>query len=236
MDEARKPIASAILPISGLRRDSNGTLTNDAMQTVMDSLRSRGIDMSNDVQVMELLRTAGEQICILNEQYQFLLLEVMNTTYANQPLQEDVVSLAIEKNQMILDILALSRQVKERASATGPMLQEGFWQAGNGPFAKSANASSTKTDASGNKIKIDASGNKIKIDASGNAVNASGKIVESKLQLEQQLLKSKSYVELRKHSVEVTEEKNRAVSHQLAIYGFLNLVAIGLLLYISMGR
>jgi hypothetical protein len=33
--------------------------------------------------------------------------------------------------------------------------------------------------------------------------------------------------------VEVTQEKNRYASNYLGLYGFLNLVAVGLLIYIS---
>jgi hypothetical protein len=64
-------------------------------------------------------------------------------------------------------------------------------------------------------------------DSSGNAIRTGD------LQQEKALLQKKSYSKLRKHAVEITEEKNRLVSNQLALYGFLNLVAIGLLLYIS---
>jgi hypothetical protein len=47
MEEAEKPIGSAILPISGLRRDQTNKLTDDAINTVFESLRSRGMDLSS---------------------------------------------------------------------------------------------------------------------------------------------------------------------------------------------
>jgi hypothetical protein len=49
-------------------------------------------------------------------------------------------------------------------------------------------------------------------------------------------LDSSSYAELKRHMVEVTQEKNKVASNYLGLYGFLNLVAIGLLIYVSAGR
>jgi hypothetical protein len=46
-------------------------------------------------------------------------------------------------------------------------------------------------------------------------------------------LDSKSYLELRKHSLELSGEKNRNASNNLAIYGFLNLLAVGLIVYVA---
>ena len=61
----------------------------------------------------------------------------------------------------------------------------------------------------------------------------SGDFKTTELQNDMNALNSKSYVELRKHMVEVTGEKNRVVSNYLGMYGFLNLVAIGLLIYLA---
>jgi hypothetical protein len=47
---------------------------------------------------------------------------------------------------------------------------------------------------------------------------------------EREMLKS---AELRKHMVQITGEKNMVASNYLAIYGFLNLVAMGLILYVA---
>jgi hypothetical protein len=48
-------------------------------------------------------------------------------------------------------------------------------------------------------------------------------------------LESKNYSDLKKHMVEITEQKNKIASNYLGLYGFLNLVAIGLLIYVSAG-
>lgn len=54
------------------------------------------------------------------------------------------------------------------------------------------------------------------------------------LQEHKRLLNSETSIhDLRKRMVEFSEEKNRSASNLLSLYGFLNLVAIGLLFYIS---
>jgi hypothetical protein len=47
------------------------------------------------------------------------------------------------------------------------------------------------------------------------------------------MLESKSYLELQKQMVTVSAEKNKIVSNSLGVYGFLNLVAIGLIIYVA---
>jgi hypothetical protein len=47
------------------------------------------------------------------------------------------------------------------------------------------------------------------------------------------MLESKSYLELQKQMVTVSAEKNKSVSNTLGMYGFLNLVAIGLIIYVA---
>jgi hypothetical protein len=56
---------------------------------------------------------------------------------------------------------------------------------------------------------------------------------QTELSQDRTMLEKKSYLELRQHMVEVTKEKNKAVSNYLGLYGFLNIVAVGLLLYIA---
>ena len=67
-----------------------------------------------------------------------------------------------------------------------------------------------------------------------NALNSSIKGTFDTLQQHSKILNSESSVtDLRKRMVEFTEEKNRSAMNLLSLYGFLNLVAIGLLFYIA---
>ena len=55
----------------------------------------------------------------------------------------------------------------------------------------------------------------------------------TQLAKDREMLKS---TDLRKHMVNITSEKNNVASNYLAIYGFLNLVAVGLILYVAGAR
>ena len=67
-----------------------------------------------------------------------------------------------------------------------------------------------------------------------NSANANIKSTFDTLQAHAKILNSETSVsELRKRMVEFTEEKNRSALNLLSLYGFLNLVAIGLLVYIA---
>ncbi len=65
-----------------------------------------------------------------------------------------------------------------------------------------------------------------------NLLNDSIKDIYGRLQVQNQILqKEGSITDLRKRMVEFTEEKNQSASNLLNLYGFLNLVALGLLFY-----
>lgn len=67
-----------------------------------------------------------------------------------------------------------------------------------------------------------------------NMMNSDLQVTFDTLQKHNKLLRSEtSLSDLRKRMVEFTEEKNRSAINLLSLYGFLNLVAIGLLFYIA---
>ena len=67
-----------------------------------------------------------------------------------------------------------------------------------------------------------------------NTLNSSIQSTFSTLQTHGRILNSEtSITDLRKRMVEFTEEKNRSAVNLLSLYGFLNLVAIGLLFYVA---
>ena len=67
-----------------------------------------------------------------------------------------------------------------------------------------------------------------------NALNSGIQSTFDTLQAHSKMLNSETSIsDLRKRMVEYTEEKNRSALNLLSLYGFLNLVAIGLLVYIA---
>jgi hypothetical protein len=53
------------------------------------------------------------------------------------------------------------------------------------------------------------------------------------LQKDRAMLDSHSYEELRRHMVDITAEKNTVASRNLGFYGFLNLIAVGMIIYVA---
>ena len=67
-----------------------------------------------------------------------------------------------------------------------------------------------------------------------NMLNENIKDVYTRLQRQNEILrKEDSITDLRKRMVEFTEEKNQSAVNLLSLYGFLNLVAVGLLFYVA---
>ena len=195
LDDALKVIPSSVLPISGLRRDSEGNLTKDALTMIVDGLKSRGIDPTNKGVNLKLRKDLSAFLCSLNNQYQFLLSELLKKTTENQVVTKEFINIVKEKNRTMQDVINTSGYL-DGIQSTASEFIEG-WQ---------------NTQSIPNMSYITT--------------------IEG-LQNDMGALDSKSYVGLKKHMVEVSEEKNRVASSYLGLYGFLNLVAIGLLIYVS---
>jgi len=63
--------------------------------------------------------------------------------------------------------------------------------------------------------------------------SANNSSLDISLARDRELLKSRSYEGLRKHMVDISAEKNKVASNYLGLYGFLNLVAVGLIIYVA---
>ncbi len=198
MEEAMEQLSSSILPIQGLRRDTEGNLTADALRTTTDALKSRGIDPTDKTVKKGLMDELSVLMCSVNNQYQFLLKELQGQVAAQAPIRTEFLDAIKARNRMMLDILNVSRHIEGIPPFDGSStFIEGWQTAGS--------------------------------DADPGAESAQ----EKKLQQERKMLESRSFEELRKHMVEVTAEKNRVASNYLGLYGFLNIVAVGLIIYIA---
>jgi hypothetical protein len=198
MDQAEASIPYSIVPVAGLRRDNDGTLTADSLRTVMDGLRSRGLDPGNADDKKKILAETQGLICTLNNQYQFLLKDLLRRLNEGAQVTTRLIEAAKDKNRRIQDLIGVVDAIKgERPFDQSNSFLEG-WQSGSG--------------------------------SSGSAGNT------QQLQREMDALSSNDLAKMRQHMVTVTEEKNKVASNYLALYGFLNLVAVGLLIYVSSSR
>jgi len=192
LEQAEAQLPSSVLPISGLRRNDNGTLTDDAKQTIMDGLKSRSVDATDAETKKKLVGDLSNLLCSTNKQYQFLL-KVMVEREAAGKLKDEFVDIILDKNLFMLDILTISRHIMDLKTYDGSVPFIEGWQ--NGGDSQPTNTDTTE-----------------------------------QLAKEREMLKS---ADLRKHIVKISEEKNNVASNYLAIYGFLNLVAMGLILYVA---
>jgi hypothetical protein len=190
-------VPNSVLPIDGLRRDDNGNLTPDALATSVDGLKSRGIDPTDPAMKKKLMDDLSKLLVTVNTQYQTLMAELSKKVNAGEAVDQKFLDSAKEKNQMMTDILNLSRHLQQLQSYDGSKQFIEGWQTG-GSSAGAAGGAST---------------------------------VEERLRQEREMLRARSFEQLRKQMVEVTGEKNRVASNYLGLYGFLNIVAVGLLLY-----
>jgi hypothetical protein len=193
LEQAEAQLPSSVLPIVGLRRGEDGALTDDAKQSVMDSLKSRGVDATDPETKKKLIGDLTTLICSVNKQYQFLLQVLGQRVAAGEKKDDEFVSKIMQKNLFMLDILTISRHIMDLKTYDGSGAFIEGWQSGS--------TSTTPNTA-----------------------------MTAQLAKEREMLRS---TDLRKHMVEITTEKNNIASNYLAIYGFLNLIAVGLILYVA---
>ena len=198
LEQAEAKLPSSVLPIDGLRRGEDGILTEDARNMVMDGLKSRGIDLSNTEQKIKVIRELGILLCSVNKQYEYLLKELSTKINSTEDISEKFIHTIRDKNFFMLDIITISRHIKQIAVYDGTVPFIEGWQ----------NGSTTESFADSNAL-------------------------SEQLAKDRKMLESQSYEELRKHSVQITMEKNKVASNYLGIYGFLNLIAVGLILYVA---
>ncbi len=198
MKDAEADIPSSVLPIKGLRRDSQGNLTQDALTTVIDGIKSRGIDPTNPAMKEKLLLDLGTLLCTVNNQYEFLMKELLGRISSNEPVETSLIDKVREKNLFIQDILNVSRHLKGIAVFDKSSEYIEGWQ---------------KT------VALDSPATKEGFQAS--------------LQSDMLMLDTKSYSQLRNRMITVSAQKNVMATNYLGIYGLLNIVAVGLLIYVS---
>lgn len=199
MEGATQPVLTPLLPIRGLRRDASGNLTTDALQTAMEAVRSLGVDPSTPQAYDAILFEAKQTLCRIHSQYTYLINTIITSISRGEPVPLSTVDAAREKNQMLQDILSISRHVLEQSAKSSQTPVEGFRVR---PAAKLEGFQTLSTA----------------------------------LQQDMVSLQSNSLVDLKRRSLEDTEEKNTYANRMLAVYGVLNIVAIGLLIYISSGN
>lgn len=200
LEDAMKKLPSSVVPIEGLRRDNEGNLTRDALRTIVDGLKSRGIDPTDPTVHDKLQGDLASFLCSLNNQYSMLLKEFNRKLNAKEQPSKEFIEIIKDKNITMQDVINVSRHLDGIQSST--MFIEG-WQ----------NTDSTTEKRAGKEA------------------------FTQRLKEDFQALDGSSIdrLKIQKRMVEVTEEKNKIAYNYLGLYGFLNLMAIGLLIFIAAG-
>lgn len=210
MKDAQKPIITPLLPVKGLRHNENGDLTEDAMKTIMDGLSSLGINVDTEDAQNAILVETRQALCNLNAQYQFLLTSFFTSIHKDETLSAKMIELIREKNMAMRDILSVSRQILEKASANkdGKKFIEAWID--------------LKPD---NKMKyVEAFANMQK-----ELVDEANALSEKRYENFENAVRKQINEE---RSLEISEERMKSVSANLTLYSFLNVIATGLLFYI----
>jgi hypothetical protein len=209
LEEAVKDIPSSLVPVAGLRRGADGALTADALAMITDGLKSRGIDPTNQADKDRILKELSTLLCKVNSQYQVILREIRRALDAGAPIEKSLLAVAEKKNLFMVDVLVVSRHMY-----------------GVKPFDETESFIEGWQDTR-------SVGGTPALEGFFPGIAA----LEARLRGEREAFQSGSREELRKHMVEVTREKNKQAANYLSLYGFMNLVAVGLLLYIGgLGR
>jgi len=209
MKDAQKPVITPLLPIKGLRHDENGDLTVDAMKTITDGMASLGIDTGKEDAQYAIIAETRQAVCNLNAQYQFLLTTMFTTIKNNEPVPSKLIELIKEKNLAMRDILSVSRQILETFPAKKTV--EGWTNMQPTTNAKKGEIEgfwNLQNRLAGEATAIEGGNWKLE--------NFQG----AKVSVDEQ------------RAFDISEEKMKSVSANLALYSFMNVIAIGLLFYI----
>lgn len=227
------PTTSSILTMvtSNVGRDSEGRLTEATMKAVYDELARNGRLMSLQTYKQKLaligktgtsrsvlkaelesigkveqqtMKDIGSEFCFYYVRYKFSLDDLFNT----------LVSTSTAKNELT--------DAQKNAINAKLATARGFNQKLNDIIQIT------------NYVAVARSEEMVDQNEEINALNSSIQETYSKLAQANELLKREdSGSELKKRMVEFTQEKNLSANSLLSLYGFLNLVALGLLFYIS---
>jgi hypothetical protein len=214
MKDAQKAIVTPLLPVKGLRHDEKGDLTADALKTVIAGLTSLGIKVETETAQQAILLETQQALCNINAQYQYLLSALFVAIRNNDPISAKLIEHIQNKNMAMRDILSVSRQILETVPA-GNRFVEG-WTDVNPEGTDKINNLKAFSNLKDKLINDD---NSIKEKRFSDLMkeNFATKVTTEKDE---------------ERSFEISEERTKSVSANLALYSFLNVIAVGLLFYI----
>jgi hypothetical protein len=229
------PFAGSILPAIGsggiTGGEMNGRLSAAKLEEIYNTLVAQGDLISNTAYKQELARVADMQNTN-NAQAQVILNRLGSKETATMTkIQEEYCFYYFRYKyslETLFDKLVATSKLNSLPDADKADIQSKLTRAKN--FNEKLNDIIQITNHIAKKRATEMRDQNTEI----NSMNTSIKSTFDTLQEHSKMLNSEtSLTDLRKRMVEYTEEKNRSAGNLLSLYGFLNLVAIGLLFYIA---
>lgn len=226
----KTPYPNPIMPATQLERTSSDQrLTNAAMESLYRSMVSQGKLVSQQ-RYKELLTMVATQKDKVVQQRTLESVGAQETATMNA-LQEEFCYTYVRYKYALEDLFETLTRTSAGSSLTDAQRQtiEGKIQ-----VAKDFNVKLNDLIQFTNFLSTKRASEMRDQNSAINVLNASLQDIYGRLAQQNDMLKQESSVtELRQRMVEFTQEKNQSAANLLSLYGFLNLVAVGLLVYIA---
>lgn len=227
--------AKSVLPTTGLSRDANDRLTGTSLQIVYDALISQKRLTSGAEFKVKLEEIRSKQNAKTKEkgreQVQKILEDLPTSELTTMNDLKEEFCYTYARYKYALDKLF----TKLTETSTSGTVTEDQKRSINTYLAKAREFNTKLNDLIqvsnflSSKRVTDASEQSSEVNALNNSISSTFTTLQNHQAI---LQKENSEADLRKRMVEYTQEKNRSTQNLLQLYGVLNIVAIGLLLYI----
>lgn len=187
--EAKATFSQGSFLVSDLKRDSNGILTEEQFQKLLESAGAKGKFLpQNEFSFQELIDSVQREYCFTLRRYLYFKKQAIQNAFQKKPTNENE-KMAKEFQQKTIDLLTCLQYFekinKQRTSLAPTASQTPYsWQ------------------------------------------------ILQRNNVRKQIESMTDMLELRKDMVDYSKEQNRSASTLLGVYAFLNLTAVGLLIYI----
>lgn len=227
--DLQQPFPNSILPTSAPERTADGRLTQGALDSIYNTLVSRGRLISNDRYKQILVNVTTQQD--KDEQKRTLEGVGAKENETMVALQTEFCFYYVRYKFALEDLFETLSRTSAGSSLTGPQRATIETKISN---AKNLNTKLNDMIQITNAIAKRRSSEMRDQNLTINLMNENIKDVYTRLQEQNAILrKEDSVADLRKRMVEFTQEKNQSASNLLSLYGFLNFVALGLLFYVA---
>ena len=224
-----RPFPNSILPSQEPERTADGRLTVGSLDQIYRSLVNQGKLISNDrykqlmmnvtsqkdkAELQKILETVGQQ---------------ENQTMVS--LQSEFCFYYVRYKFALEDLFETLSRTSATSTLTDPQRRTIETKITN---AKTLNIKLNDLIQITNSIATKRASEMRDQNSTINVLNSSLQDIYGRLATQNEILKKESSItDLRQRMVEFTQEKNQSAANLLSLYGFLNLVAVGLLFYIA---